>query len=358
MELPTQYLALLLYPNATYYLAESYYTPVSEMIAEAREEAGATLETDSYLDAEAENEPDAADETEALAAQGLTYVIPYERLYELCEGLDYVTTDDDGYYRVYYYFDTLLAALYASEIMTDTLSNLEAVLDVLDPEQNGMTVVETGESLTCTIGQTEVFRKTVTGGVTEISLRLPVPLNYELTFDYRRENTGNENRISASASVVNEGALAVSLTLTGEGLPAEGALGGEGSVTAVMDGYVFEQVPPAQTIAFRWSRTAAQLPYELSLTADWINPQTGLPALSVYFNGSLSARDKSVFQEVVYEQNDFFGLNDMFLREHKERWAKTIGLYLLPIALQMPGGVIDDMVNFMIDKDILISLIE
>ena len=80
-------------------------------------------------------------------------MIPYERLYELCEGLDYVTTDDDGYYRVYYYFDTLLAALYASEIMTDTLSNLEAVLDVLDPEQNGMTVVETGESMTCTLGR-------------------------------------------------------------------------------------------------------------------------------------------------------------------------------------------------------------
>ena len=47
MELPTQYLALFLYPNATYYLADSYYTPVSEMMAEAREEAAAGLETDS-----------------------------------------------------------------------------------------------------------------------------------------------------------------------------------------------------------------------------------------------------------------------------------------------------------------------
>ncbi|MFH1879803.1 MAG: hypothetical protein ABIK64_03310, partial [Bacillota bacterium] len=39
MELPTQYLALLLYPNATWYIAESFYTPVEEMISEAREEA-------------------------------------------------------------------------------------------------------------------------------------------------------------------------------------------------------------------------------------------------------------------------------------------------------------------------------
>ncbi len=365
MELPTPYLALFLYPNATYYLAESFYTPVAEMMAEAREEAEAGLETQPDPDAAA-----GADTTEAPAAEvgqaaetageagSLTYVVPYERLYELCEGLDYLTTDDEGYYRVYYYFDTLLAALYASEMMTDTLSNLEAVLDVLDPEQNGMTVTQTADSLTCTLGETEVFRKTVTGNVTELSLRLPVPQDYELTFQYRRENTGGANNISAAAAVTLDGNLAVSLSLRGEGLPAEGALGGEGSVTAVMDGYVFEQVPPAQTFTFRWSRTAAQLPYDLTVTADWLHPQTGLPALSVYFNGSLSARDKSVFREVEYEQNDFFGLNDMFLREYKERWTKTIGLYLLPIALHTPGGVIDDVVNFMIDKDILISLIE
>jgi hypothetical protein len=48
----------------------------------------------------------------------------------------------------------------------------------------------------------------------------------------------------------------------------------------------------------------------------------------------------------------------MYLSEYKERWAPTVGLYLLPVALEMPYGVIDDIVNYLLDTDILISLIE
>ena len=338
MELPTQYLALFLYPNATYYIADSFYTPVKEMIEEARVDALA----------------DAGDGS----PEEMRYTVPYERLFELCEGLDYITTDDDGYYRVYYYFDTLLAELYASYMVTDTLSSLEFVLDELDPDEEGMLVTETAEGMVCTIGETEVFSKTEAGGVTEISLSLPFPTDYWLTFDYRRETMDGYNNISAVAAVTYDEDPAVTLTITGEGLPAEGALSGAGFVTAAMDGYVFEEVPAPLTLNFNWSRTAAELPYGLDLTVDWIHPETDLPAFSVYFSGRLSQRDKSVFTEVSYEQNDFFNLNDMFLQEYKERWAPTVGLYLLPVALEMPCGVIDDVVNYLLDTDILISIIE
>ncbi len=354
MELPTQYLALFLYPNATYFIADSFYTPVKDMIAEAREEAMEEADGEVYLD----EDSDALAEDAEVGDSETTYVIPYERLFELCEELDYITTDDEGYDRVYYYFDTLLAELYASYMMTDTLSNLEFVLDELDPDEAGMTVTETPEGMTCTIGDTEVFTRSSIDGVTEISLRLPIPTDYWMTVDYRCENTGGANDISVAAAVSYEDEPEVELTLTGQGLPAEGALSGGGTVTAEVDGNVFEETPQPLTLAFNWSRTAAELPCDLDLTVDWIHPGTGLPAFSVYFSGALSARDKSVFTEVVYEQNDFFSLNDMYLREYKDRWAPTVGLYLLPVALEMPCGVIDDIVNYMLDTDILISLIE
>jgi len=353
MELPTQYIALFLYPNATYYIADSFYTPVKEMIDEARQDALDDADGDVYLNGDGE-----AAEDEETGGGELTYVIPYEQLFELCEGLDYITTDDDGYYRVYYYFDSLLAELYASEMITDTLSDLEFVLDELDPDEEGMTVTETADGMVCEIGGNEVFVKTVTDTATEISLRLPIPLDYELAFDYRMENTGNANDISAIASVSYDGDLAVSLSFTGEGLPAEGALAGEGYVTAEMDGYVFEEIPSPLTLTFDWSRTAAELPYDLDLNVDLIHPETGLPAFSAAFSGSLSEREKSVFTEVSYVQNDFFNLNDSTLQEYKERWAPTIGLYLLPVVMEMPCGVVDDIVNFMLDKDILISIME
>lgn len=354
MELPTQYLALFLYPNATYYIADSFYTPVKEMIAEAREEAMEDADGETYLD---EDAAETAEDEETGGGEA-TYVIPYERLFELCEELDYLTTDDAGYDRVYYYFDTLLAELYASYMMTDTLSNLEFVLDELDPDETGMEVVETAEGMTCTIGDTEVFSKSEADGVTEIHLQLPIPTDYWMTVDYRCETAGDTNDVTVNAAVTYEDEPEVALTLTGVGLPAEGALSGEGTITAEMEGNVFEEAPSPLTLQFSWSRTAAELPYDLDLTVDWLHPDTGLPAFSAYFSGALSERDKSVFTEVVYEQNDFFSLNDMYLREYKERWAPTVGLYLLPVALEMPYGVIDDIVNYLLDTDILISLIE
>ena len=315
MELPTQYLALFLYPNATYFIADSFYTPMADMIAEAKETALAKADGE--------------------AADVLRFKIPYERLFELCETLDYVTTDDDAF-RVYAYFDTLLAELYASYMMTDTLSSLETVLDELDPEEKGMIVRETADKLTVKLNGEKVFTKTVKDNVTEIHLELPIPLDYEMVFDYRRENTGGANDVSALASISYEGDLAVSLSFTGEGLPAEGALAGEGTITAAMNGYVFEEVPDPLTLTFDWSRTAAELPYDLDMTVNWLHPETGQPAFSVYFSGSLSPRDKSVFNDVFYEQNDFFNLNSMYLEEYKERWTPTIGLYLLPVVLEMP----------------------
>ena len=336
-ELPTQYVALFMYPNATYFIADAFYTPVEEMITEAR--------------------ADMLPESDAAPAEDSTYTIPYERLFELCETLDYVTTDD-GAYRVYCYFDALLAELYASNMMTDTLKNLEFVLEELDPEEEGMTVVESAGGMVCTIGETEVFTKTVTDGVTEISLRLPIPMDYWMTFDYRCENTGDTDSISAVAAVTYEDELAVSLSLEGEGLPTEGALSGEGFLTAAMDGYVFEEIPAPQTLRFNWLRTAAELPCDLDLTVDWMHPDTGQSAFSVYFSGALSQRDKSVFVDVEYPQEDFFSLNDMYLQEYKARWLPTIGLYMLPIAMEMPAGVIDDTVNFLVDTDLLISFVE
>lgn len=336
MELPTQYLALFLYPNSTYFIADSFYTPVREMLDEARGEALA----------------EADDRTNELA-----YTIPYERLFELCETLDYVTTDDE-LSRVYAYFDTMLAEIYASSAMTDTLSSLETVLDALDPEEQGMLVTETAGGLTCSFGDTEVFSKTVSGSVTGIHVRLPIPQDYWVTADYRCETTENGNEITASLTAEYGGETEFSLALAGSGLPAGGALSGAGSVTAALGGSLFEEIPAPQTLQFQWSRTASELPYDLNLTVDWLHPETGLPALSLYFSGVLSARDKSVFKEVWYPQNDFFSLNDMFLREYKERWTPTISAYLLPVVLEMPLGVIDDLVNYGLEKDILISLME
>jgi len=335
MGLPTNYIALLTYPNATAYLVQCYYAPLDEMIKEAHDAAAG----------------DGNPET-------LSYVVPFERLLTLCEELNTVAASDTGLKRVRRYLDVLLAELYISDIVAEGLTQTELMLYMIDPQMQGMTVEETAGGMVCTLGETVVFQKTVNGAVTEIVSQLPIAENIRISLNWRSEDTGGATSVSAVASVTEGEDTLLKLWAEGEGLPAEGALGGEGYVTVGIGGSELTEEPASQTFTFSWSRTATELPYDLNLTASWLHPETGLPALSLNLSAALAEGDGNVFAETMYPWQDFFGLNSSSLEAYKERWALTIGAYLLPVALEMPIGVIDDIVNFMLDTDILISLVE
>ncbi len=377
MELPTQYLALLMYPDAAYWLGDSYYTPVREMLAQAREDAQAQAAEAEEADAETGDTATdgtvdgvavigGADGPTAIYLTGtdaeagtLTYTVPYEDLYELCETLDLIVNDDYDLSRAYYFFTCLLTDLYASDMTLEILGNLEYELDALDPNQDGMTVTETPDSLTCVIGDTVVFNRVNDAGATAFTLTLPTAEGYEVVFDYRW--TPAETRgaaLSASLSLTSDGAQALLVTAEGEGLPREGDLTGEGSLTLAASGSLLSDAPASQTFVFNWSRTAAEKPYTLDLTVDWLHPDTLLPALTLAFSGTLSTVDKSVFVDGNYPQNDFFSLNETYLEEYKEKLMRTVALKLAPFVLEMPSGVLDDLYRFSYDTDILVSFME
>ena len=391
MELPTQYLGLLMYPEASYYIGDSYYTPVAEMLENARQEAldaqaDAASGDAQAADAAAET-PDAEAETPAAAgptaanglgaavdgvkaastglgtpaSETLTYTVPYEDLYELCETLDQVGSDqNDDLSRAYFYFTCLLTEMYASDMALDMLGNLETQLDALDPDQQGMLVIETPDSLSCKLGDTEVFSRHSDGKATNFHLDLPTTEGYTVLFDYAwtPDADGVGAALDANLTVTMDGQPALTLEAKGEGLPCEGDLSGKGKLTFKASGYTFtSEVPPVE-LDFDWVRDAATLPYTLDLNVDWIHPQTSKPAVSLHFNGAFKAEDKSVFVEGQYPQNDFFNLNETFLNEYKDRMTKTLALKLAPILLETPGGVIDDVFKFMDQTDLLVSLIE
>ncbi len=386
MELPTQYLALLLYPDAAYWLGNSYYTPVRDMLTDAREaarngetnidgDADTDVQDDTSSDADASSvaviggadgptaifvaSPADAGDAEVPAADGtVTYVVPYEKLYELCETLDLIVTDDEELGRAYYFFTCLLTEAYASDMALGILGNLENELDNLDPDENGMTVTETPTGLTCTLGDTDLFVKTVEDGVTSITLTLPTSEGYVVGFDYRWDASGAGAALSAALTVTLNGEEAVKLTAEGDGLPREGDLSGAGNLTLTASGYTFTQPMPPLIFRFDWTKDAAALPYTLALNVGWIHPDTLKPALSLAFEGALSAVDKSVFVEKAYPQNDFFNLNETFLNEYKARMLPAMILKLIPFALETPAGVIDDIYRFTSDTDILVSFVE
>ena len=460
MDLPTEYLALLMYPEAAYHIGESYYNPVVDMLSAAKEAAqesaaadlqtatdaaladaqasleatltklqarldtldkamqsgdeaalqaalktetancsaeaspadtvdttGATVKAALEADiastqaaqaslAEAAQAGDSAQtlaaiqaalptlNTDALTAAAAaatgtgTYTVPYEDLYELSETLDLIMNDDPELERGYFFVTCLLTQLYASDMMVDMLGRLEDVLDYLDPEQNGMTVAQTADGLTCTLGQTQVFSKSTQDGVTTISFNLPTADGFELTFLYRWDPIGSGAKLTAVAAINMDGKPSVALSVQGDGLPREGDVSGKGSLTVTASGTSFETAPAPFTLAFDWVRDAVQMPYTLDLTLDWIHPQTQKSAVSLHFNGTFTQEDKSVFVEGVYPQNDFFNLNESFLNEYKARMLKPLMLKLAPILLETPAGVINDLYQFAQQNDILVSIVE
>ena len=397
MELPTQYMALLMYPEAAYWIGDSYYTPLTETLAAAKEEAisnaadEAALQDEQAADALANEAATPAVETQAtttdttatlaptatpqptatpeptvtpvpvVAEDGtITYNVPYEDLYELCENLDLIVNDDLDYSRAYFFFTCLLTDLYASDMTLEILGNLEAGLDAIDPDENGMTVVETADTTTCTLGDVDLFVKATQGDVTTMTLTLPTAEGYVLTFDYRWDKaaTASGATLDATLTVTSDGEDAIVLSAQGTGLPREGDISGQGQITLAASGNMLQEDTAPFTLAFDWVRDATQKPYTLDLKADWIHPETGKPAISLHFNGTLSDVDKSVFAEGNYVQNDFFNLNETFLSEYKERLMPAFMLKVAPILLETPSGVLNDLYSFAEKNDILVSFVE
>lgn len=416
MELPTQYLGLLMYPEAAYAIGDEYYTPIAEMIEQAKQGAlngesdnlpqsaqsqadAALSQEDADADVGEDSEADltdseaadvatdatvAADATPApsadptatavptatpvptptpmpvVAADGtVTFRVPYEALYEQCENLDLYVNDDLDLERVYFFVTSLLTDLYASDMTLSTLGALENVLDYLDPNQQGMTVVETADSMTCTLGGTQLFsRKTDASGAANIDFTLPTPDGYQVVFHYLWQPQAVGANLKASIALMEDDAQSILLTADAIGLPREGELGGKGQVTFTVSGKSFDAVPAPLTLAFDWARDASALPYTLNLTLDWIHPQTQKPAVSLNFIGTFAATDKSVFVEGKYPQNDFFSLNETFLEGYKERLIPSLALKFAPIALETPAGVINDLYTFLTKTNILVSFME
>ena len=287
------------------------------------------------------------------------YTIPYEKLYETCETLDLIVNDDTDLSRAYFFFTSLLTDIYASDMTLDTLGTLENVLDTLDPDQNGMTVTETDNSMTCLIGETEVFTRKAIDGGNAFTFTCPTPDGYTVSFDFNWQPTQPLGAtLAAKLSVMMGDEQAILLTADGTGLPREGELTGKGNLTFTASGYVFTQTVPPIQFQFDWVRDSKTLPYTLDLTLDWMHPATAKAALTLNFHGLLSKVDKTVFVEGKYPQNDFFNLNESFLNAYKERLMPTLALTAAPFLLETPAGVIDDLYRFMKDTDILVSLVE
>ena len=320
MDLPTQYIAFLMYPEASYYIGDSYYTPTAE----------------------------------TLAGEG-SRNIPYERLYELAETLDLLVLDDPHYLRAETYFLALLIKLNAVDMVLEKLGDLEALLEFLDPEQEGMNIKVTGNQESYVLGETTVFEKKKVGEAVYWTVTLPDPDGYLISLDYEWIPSARGAMLKGDLNISQDGRESIHILVEGSGLPCEGDTEGRGRLSFTVGGDSFEK-ETTQTFAFQWDIDDGELPWHLNLQLDWLHPETKKPALSATYAADMKQIKETVFKEGTYPQDDFFNLNDSSLEDYKQRYAPSLALAFLPLILEMPAGVINSIYTFADQTGILLSL--
>ena len=317
MYMPTQYIALLLYPEAAVEVWQKYAAPFAE----------------------------------TFAGEG-DRTIGYDALYELCQQLNAIVLEDD-YDKTYYFFTCLLTDLGMDWTAMDKLGYWEGLLDALDPEMQGLTITEADGVETWTVGETAVYEQAVTEDGTTWTIYLPDPDGYEFCL----ELSSSADEIRAQLLILLDGEEYFCVDAGVDGLPADGQLTAQGSAWAEFSGSaLYEEIAPVQ-LQFDYSRTAEAKPYDLSLTVDVINNETQRACLGFTYQAAVEELPYTALVERPYDdQEDFFHLNEGFMEEYQERFLPTLALAAAPIALELPAGVISDAVAYMEETGILAFL--
>ncbi|MCL1854295.1 MAG: hypothetical protein FWF86_01060 [Clostridia bacterium] len=311
-DLPTQHIALLLYPEAAYYVWDSYYGSLH----------------------------DALDSKE-------TRTVSIESLRALCQQMNRYVTDDTYYDRVSFFFTCLLTDMSAAESVLVFLSSLEDYLDDLDPRMEGMTVsVEEGRMAFVLGGRTLYEEECGEDGSFAFTLALPGKEEQELTCVYRWEPSAGGALLLAELAVIQDGESLLSILVNIEGLPWNGDTQGTGRASLAIGGTGLEESFPPLDFVFQWKKDHAELPHCFNLDVDWLHPVTGKPALFLHYDAAVTETDHGVFVEKAYPQEDFFSLNEGSMAEYQERYLPTLALSLTPVVLEMPTAVLGDIIEF------------
>lgn len=313
LDLPTQLLALPLYPEATTALLWSYGDPIRE----------------------------------TFAGEG-DRTVSYKELHKLCETLEQLAQDDPND-AIYYYLSCLLVKVEGQDAAMERLQNMTAWLDFLDPEKKGMTITRTEGGERYEIGGTTLLETDEAG----FSLHLPDSEGYALDVRYARK----DGALSCTAAILRGEEARLNASLSMDGLPEDGALSAGGAATLEMGGTALEELgeePQPLRLAYRFSRSADALPYDLTLDIGWLHPETGREALTMHYAAQMEELPaETVFDRQYDDQNDFFSLNEGTMEEYKERFTPTIVKAFFPFVMEMPAGALNDTVDALTELGLL-----
>ena len=317
-DLPTNLVALPLFPEATQFMIDTYYTPLKTLFA----------------------------------GEGERH-ISHAELNNVAEAMSLESTDDI-LRRVNYYVKSLLAQAGISDDVNDTLSNLSNYLVFLDPMGKGVVITPTQNGEEYKLGNYEVFSNYRTETENGFKLFLPTENDFEVhaNYSYIKKEIGADAKLTFIVGLHNEERVKIELNATG--LPKDEELTANGEVALSITGTHFiEEIPPI-SIEFAFEKDAAKLPFGMKLDLRLCHPQTNEPAFNYHYSAQRESLPPETMVERPYDnQDDFFNLNEKMVEEHKEKFALPLLSGFLPFVLEMPGSVINDIYNFATETNLL-----
>lgn len=320
MGMRTDLVSLLLYPKGTAWVGRAYYNKLDQVIGGKK-----------------------------------SYTVPYQKLHELCLELDDLMFNED-FLRPYRLVRQMLLGLAQEESTLTALGDLESWLDMLDPDQKGLSVKVKGGQTQYVIGEKTLMTRTNNKKGNHVQLSLPDTEGRLLEVDYLSGGSDWSLKLCVTRETGENG---LTLFAQASGLPQQDEPTGKGEIRLGCSGAALEGGLDL-TLPFGWTTDTSVTPRKTTWTLSLIVPDTGKTGATVTLTEQTTqdvGRDAFAYQKAPNEF-DIFGMNGPVLHELIDDIKKPMLLTLLPILLEMPAGVINDIASFTYNSNILTTIAE
>ena len=314
-----KYLSLMMYPEATLYLANEYQDVLAP-----------------YLWGEESR------------------VVPYEQLKAMCLEMNNIALNEDDSNQLLRYLNNLLSEMRVNYAAYEQLSQMDVYLDFLDPEKQGMTITVEDGVETYVIGGRTVFERRWDDASASFDLTLPDQNGCQLNVHFSSAKDGS---LELVITTLSEGETTMDVRLTAAGLPTDGQTSANGTAQLTLGGEYISAEPVVYDFQFGIQHSSPDYPRHTDLSLGLVNPETGKAALSLNISADCRLMAPAdLTPPEVFEMPDFFRLNEGVISEYVDMYGKSAVATLFPLAMEIPSGVINDLVNILQKYEVLETL--
>lgn len=312
MGLPTQYIALLAYPFGAYKAISNMQQFLAEHIYKA-------------------------ESTE----------ISFEELQTIAQAMSAFFDEE---YISYQFMRSLMMESGLFEGLYYDFQSAEEYLETIAMGEGMQVVVEDGVSI-YTLAEQEILRIEKTANGKQLHLHMPTgPSGMEYVLDINQTFTENTQNITAKFSIIMDEVESVYYTLEASDLPTATSTENHANIKLATGGDMI-----GEEKALQFGLDLQKQGENINAILSFIDPASQKKVISLHAEATITDATEAV-KERPFVNEDFFSLNDVALKTLKGDLYPYIKSIALPMLLETPIGVLQDILHFLDSSGILSTI--